>query len=135
MSIHTNKSQMTEEGSPRLILGSVALYSGVGLLGLLLVDSAYGLSLPLPRSWYVDRPIWSGISLPGASQSGYIDPQDGQGTGLELFVCSDGASLQGSPGTLGTKGQQEESTTGHARVWMSLLLRSWKDGPVPFVPS
>lgn len=63
MSLSANSSSDSEAGSPRLILGSVSLYSGVGLLGLLLIDSAYGLPFPLPRSWYVDRPIWSGLSF------------------------------------------------------------------------
>jgi glutaredoxin len=39
------------------VLGSILLFSGIGVLGLLLVDPAE-LPASMPRSWYLDRPLW-----------------------------------------------------------------------------
>ena len=44
-------------------LGSVLLFSGVGLLSLLVADRTFGLPVKLPRSWYTDRVLWVGIGF------------------------------------------------------------------------
>jgi glutaredoxin len=41
----------------RSAFGSLLLFLGIGLLGLLLIDPAE-LPLSMPRSWYIDRTLW-----------------------------------------------------------------------------
>jgi glutaredoxin len=41
----------------RSALGSLLLFLGIGLLGLLLIDPGE-LPLSMPRSWYIDRTLW-----------------------------------------------------------------------------
>lgn len=47
----------------RRVLGSTALFTGVGLLGLLLWHAATGLPWSMPRSWYSGGPLWGGLSF------------------------------------------------------------------------
>jgi hypothetical protein len=44
-------------GRGRSALGSILLFLGIGLLGLLLIDPGE-LPISMPRSWYVDRTLW-----------------------------------------------------------------------------
>lgn len=48
---------------PRSVVGTAALFSGVGLLGLSLIHAAYGLPWSMPASWYRDQPLWGGLSF------------------------------------------------------------------------
>jgi glutaredoxin len=55
-----------EDASPdrlRSNLGSMLLFLGIGILGLLAADRAGGLPLNMPRSWYIDRTLWVAIGL------------------------------------------------------------------------
>jgi hypothetical protein len=45
------------KGRGRSALGSILLFLGIGLLGLLLIDPGE-LPISMPRSWYVDRTLW-----------------------------------------------------------------------------
>jgi len=47
----------------RSALGSVLLFLGIGLLGLLAADRTFGLPVKLPRSWYTDRGLWVACGL------------------------------------------------------------------------
>src|SRR5271154_6912527 len=44
-------------GRGRSALGTILLFLGIGLLGLLLIDPGE-LPISMPRSWYVDRTLW-----------------------------------------------------------------------------
>jgi glutaredoxin len=47
----------------RPALGSVLLFLGIGLMGLLAVERDAGLPVRMPRSWYIDRGLWVAIGL------------------------------------------------------------------------
>ncbi len=47
----------------RPALGSVLLFLGIGILGLLAADRDAGLPVHMPRSWYIDRGLWVAIGL------------------------------------------------------------------------
>ncbi len=47
----------------RQLAGSIALFLGVGLLSLILLDAAYGLPWEMPRTWYVHRTLWGALAL------------------------------------------------------------------------
>jgi len=55
-----------EDASPdrlRSSLGSMLLFVGIGILGLLAADRAGGLPINMPRSWYIDRTLWVALGL------------------------------------------------------------------------
>jgi hypothetical protein len=55
-----------ENASPdrlRSGLGSMLLFLGIGILGLLAADRADGLPMNMPRSWYIDRTLWVAVGL------------------------------------------------------------------------
>ncbi len=59
-----NRIQTDRSGDhARNVVGGVSLFCGVGLLGLLLIDATYGLSLSMPASWYSNRTLWGGLSF------------------------------------------------------------------------
>lgn len=43
--------------------GGVALFLGIGLLLLILLDTAYGLPWAMPPTWYVHRTLWGAVAL------------------------------------------------------------------------
>jgi glutaredoxin len=47
----------------RPALGSLLLFLGIGVLGLLAADRSGGLPMHMPRSWYIDRGLWVAIGL------------------------------------------------------------------------
>ncbi|HUE17196.1 MAG TPA: glutaredoxin family protein [Planctomycetaceae bacterium] len=47
----------------RPALGSLLLFLGIGVLGLLAADRSGGLPIHMPRSWYIDRGLWVAIGL------------------------------------------------------------------------
>jgi glutaredoxin len=47
----------------RLSFGALAIFSGLGLLLLIVFDSTYGLPWAMPRTWYIHRTIWGGLGL------------------------------------------------------------------------
>ena len=49
--------------SRRPLAGSIALFLGIGLLVLILLDAAYGLPWDMPQSWYVHRTLWGAVAL------------------------------------------------------------------------
>lgn len=63
MTDKTRTTAASADERPRRIVGTAALYSGVGLLGLLLIHATYGLSWSMPASWYRDQPLWGGLSF------------------------------------------------------------------------
>jgi hypothetical protein len=44
-------------------LGSMLLFLGIGILGLLAADRTGGLPMNMPRSWYIDRTLWVAVGL------------------------------------------------------------------------
>jgi glutaredoxin len=57
---------MTRDTSPvprRAFAGSIALFLGVGLLLLILLDVACDLPWSMPPSWYEHRTLWGGLGL------------------------------------------------------------------------
>jgi len=59
---HTKNDQEHSRVSHNVV-GGIALYLGVGLLGLLLIHATYGLSFSMPASWYRHQPMWGGLSF------------------------------------------------------------------------
>jgi glutaredoxin len=52
----------SHDGHPiRDLAGALALYAGLGLWGLILLDMAAELPIALPRTWYLHRPLWGGV--------------------------------------------------------------------------
>jgi glutaredoxin len=47
----------------RQLAGSVALFLGIGLLSLILLDAAYGLPWEMPWTWYEHRTLWGALAL------------------------------------------------------------------------
>ncbi len=61
---HQNRKSSQQPGDvARSVVGSVSLFGGVAVLGLLLIDAVGGLPWRMPRSWYSDRPLWGGLSF------------------------------------------------------------------------
>ncbi len=62
-------------------LGSVLLFTGVGVLSLLLADRTFGLPVHLPRSWYTDRVLWVAIGFIAFGAGWYLlgDPKPSAG--------------------------------------------------------
>ncbi len=60
-----NESEQADEVRDRFrdVLGSICLFLGMGLLGLILADRAGGLPVNMPRSWYTDHAVWVGAGL------------------------------------------------------------------------
>ena len=74
--VSTDVDSPTARG--RSILGSVLLFLGIGLLGLLLLDPGE-LPLSMPRSWYIDRTLWVAGGLISLGAGWYLlrDPEHG----------------------------------------------------------
>lgn len=56
------------EGSAKRVrsgLGSIALFTGLALLGLLLAEVEGPLPIRMPRSWYADRGLWMLVGIAG----------------------------------------------------------------------
>ena len=47
----------------RSSLGSMLLFLGIGILGLIAADRAGGLPMNMPRTWYIDRNLWIALGL------------------------------------------------------------------------
>jgi glutaredoxin len=47
----------------RPLAGSIALFFGIGVLCLILLDAAYGLPWEMPRTWYLHRSLWGALGL------------------------------------------------------------------------
>jgi glutaredoxin len=47
----------------RALAGSIALFLGIGVLVLILLDSGYGLPWDMPESWYLHRTLWGALGL------------------------------------------------------------------------
>jgi glutaredoxin len=45
------------------LAGGVALFLGIGLLFLILLDAAYGLPWEMPQTWYLHRTLWGALAL------------------------------------------------------------------------
>lgn len=43
--------------------GALAMFAGIGLLALVLLDATYFLPWDMPRTWYVHRTLWGMIAL------------------------------------------------------------------------
>ena len=55
---------LSSEGNRRRSgLGTVLLFLGLGILGLIMADRTGGLPLQMPRSWYTDRSLWVAAGL------------------------------------------------------------------------
>ncbi len=57
------KTAVPADEHSRRVVGTIGLYLGVGLLGLLLIHATYGISWSMPRSWYRDQPLWGALSF------------------------------------------------------------------------
>jgi glutaredoxin len=86
----------------RSALGSVLLFAGIGLLGLLLIDPGE-LPLSMPRSWYFDRTFWVAGGLVAVAAGWHLlrDPDGGPrpgrgGTGApEGSLSAEGLGIAG----------------------------------------
>jgi glutaredoxin len=47
----------------RQSFGALAIFSGIGLWSLILLDALYGLPWAMPPSWYIHRTLWGGVGL------------------------------------------------------------------------
>lgn len=54
---------MSDNRSAFRTIGGVLVYLGVGLLGLALADGVQALPFHMPRTWYLHRPLWVGLSI------------------------------------------------------------------------
>ncbi len=53
----------SEPVNARQSVGALAIFSGIGLLLLIVFDAAYGLPWTMPPTWYIHRTLWGGVGL------------------------------------------------------------------------
>jgi hypothetical protein len=63
----------------RQTAGLVSLASGIALLLLVLLDSAFSLPWSFPRTWYVHRTLWGAVALALCALGWYLQRQRGVG--------------------------------------------------------
>jgi glutaredoxin len=63
---------MNDHSHPRHpVAGALALFGGIALFALVLLDATYGLPWGMPPSWYVHRTLWGAFAL-AAGAAGWV---------------------------------------------------------------